>query len=97
MRYGIPNDASVAATGYGEPSLVFLLGSKTKIGGVERTARNLTTARGALALVATPDDDAFRKALGAMGWEPREIGQVSGLNYSNGREQTLTLYDAVPR
>ena len=96
-RYGVPTNASVAATGYAEPSLVFLLGSKTKIGGVDRTARNLTTARGALALVATPDDESFRKALAALGWEPRQIGQVGGLNYSNGREQTLTLYDAVPR
>jgi 4-amino-4-deoxy-L-arabinose transferase-like glycosyltransferase len=96
-HYGIPKDASVAATGYAEPSLVFLLGSNTKIGGVDRAAQNMTMARGALALVASTDDAAFHAALGALGWEPREVGKVEGLDYSNGRNLALTLYDAVPR
>lgn len=96
-HYGPPKDVPVTASGYAEPSLVFMLGTKTMFVNVDRAAEHLTTARGALALIEARDDAAFRAALAAKGWAPRAIGQVSGFDYSNGRAMTLTLYNGVPR
>ncbi len=95
--YAPPKDVPVAAAGYAEPSLVFMLGTPTLLTTADRAADHLTTARGALALIEGREDDAFRASLAARGWSPREIGKVSGLDYSNGRAMTLTLYAGVPR
>lgn len=86
----------VAATGYEEPSLVFLLGTATRLGGPRDSARFLLASRGhacALALIASEADGAFRGALD--GRTPKLLGQVSGLNYSNGHARHLNLY-ALP-
>jgi 4-amino-4-deoxy-L-arabinose transferase-like glycosyltransferase len=96
-RYVPPKGVAVAAAGYAEPSLVFMLGTKTMLVDADRAAQHLTTARGALALVEGRSDKSFRADLAARGWAPRAIGTVSGLDYSNGRPMTLTLYGGAPR
>ena len=90
-----PKGVPVAAAGYAEPSLVFMLGTRTMLVGADRAAAHVASRRGALALVEARDDDAFRKDLAKRGWKPRELGQVSGLDYSNGRRMTLRLYEGV--
>jgi 4-amino-4-deoxy-L-arabinose transferase-like glycosyltransferase len=95
-RYRPPPGVPVAAVGYGEPSLVFLLGTDTLLASPELAADRMTSARGAVALVEARDDDAFRKALGARGWEPRVIDRIAGLDYSNGKRMVITLYRGVP-
>lgn len=92
MDYGPPRDVPVAVTGYAEPSLVFMLGTKTLLTNADRAAAQLTTAPGAVALVEADEDAAFHQGLAARGWTPRAIGQVTGLDYSNGHAVTLTLY-----
>ena len=86
----------VAAVGYAEPSLVFLLGTAT----ASAIARGCgaTPHRGARrgGLVEGRDDAAFRSALAARGWEARVIERVAGLDYSNGKRMVLTLYRGVP-
>jgi 4-amino-4-deoxy-L-arabinose transferase-like glycosyltransferase len=96
-QYGPPPDVPVASTGYAEPSLVFMLGTKTMFVTADRAAEHLTTARGALALVEARSDRDFKDGLAARGWEARPVGEVSGLDYSNGRMMVLTLYAGVPR
>lgn len=91
-----PPDVPVAAVGYAEPSLVFLLGTQTELASPEQAADRLTSMRGALALVEGREDQAFRKALGARGWQARAIERVAGLDYSNGKRMVLTLYRGVP-
>ena len=95
--YGAPKDGAVAASGYAEPSLVFMLGTKTLFVNADRAAEHLTTARGALALIEAQEDAHFRAGLAARGWAPRAIGSVSGLDYSNGRAMVLTLYSGAPK
>jgi 4-amino-4-deoxy-L-arabinose transferase-like glycosyltransferase len=97
-RYGPPRDAPVpvVAVGYAEPSLVFLLGTRTRFLPADPAAQYVTATRGAAALVSDHDDAAFRRALAARGWQPRRIDSVEGLDYSNGRHLVLTLYSAVP-
>ena len=91
-----PPDLPVAAVGYAEPSLVFLLGTRTALVSPEQAAARITAARGALALVEARADQAFRAALGARGWQAQAIERVAGLDYSNGRRMVLTLYRGVP-
>jgi 4-amino-4-deoxy-L-arabinose transferase-like glycosyltransferase len=83
----------VAATGYQEPSLVFLLGTATRFGGPRDSARFLLESRGhacALALIADEADGFFRASL--PGSTPVVLGTVEGVNYSNGKRLELTLY-----
>jgi 4-amino-4-deoxy-L-arabinose transferase-like glycosyltransferase len=83
----------VATVGYEEPSLVFLLGTDTRLGNAEDAAHLLRASRGngcALALIDSEADSAFRGALG--GDRPRLLGQISGLDYSKGRKLRLILY-----
>jgi 4-amino-4-deoxy-L-arabinose transferase-like glycosyltransferase len=90
-------DAPVAVVGYDEPSLIFLLGTATRPLGASAAARYVTATRGGMALVEARDDDAFRRAVTALGRAPRALGHVGGIDYSNGKAMTLTLYTAVPR
>jgi 4-amino-4-deoxy-L-arabinose transferase-like glycosyltransferase len=95
-RYRPPRDAPVAAVGYSEPSLVFLLGTKTRFLSADQAAEYLTSARGAAALVSNSEDEAFRQALKSRGWEARLVDRVEGLDYSTGRRLALALYTGVP-
>src|SRR5262249_36545977 len=83
----------VAAVGYAEPSLVFLLGTSTRLGGAQDAARLLLGSHQngcALALVDSEADPSFHGAL--AGYIPRVLGEISGLDYSNGRKLQLKLY-----
>ncbi|HXQ52589.1 MAG TPA: glycosyltransferase family 39 protein [Stellaceae bacterium] len=95
-RYRPPPGVAVAAVGYSEPSLVFLLGTGTLLASPEIAAQRLTSARGAVALVEARDDAAFRTALQARGWEAQIIDRIAGLDYSNGKRMVITLYRGVP-
>jgi 4-amino-4-deoxy-L-arabinose transferase-like glycosyltransferase len=82
----------VDSVGYTEPSLVFLLGTATRFVGPEQAAADLGAGRSVLALVTDRDEAAFRAALNTDGIAARPAGSVAGLDYSNGRRMTLTLY-----
>jgi 4-amino-4-deoxy-L-arabinose transferase-like glycosyltransferase len=86
-------DGTVAAAGYAEPSLVFLLGTGTLLTDAAGAAAHVT--RGgpcALALVEKREEPAFLAALPAVDPPVFELGRISGFNYSNGRFVELTLY-----
>ena len=80
----------VAVAGYAEPSLVFLLGQNTVLGGGSDAAAALVSGRPAI--VEAREEGAFRAALGrrAIGLSP--AATVAGLDYSNHRSDTLRLY-----
>ena len=80
----------VAVDGYGEPSLVFALGAKTELGKAPAAAQAI--ADGRPAIIEKREDAAFRKALTAKGATARAVGTVSGIDYSNGDDMTLTVY-----
>jgi len=89
-----PADAPVAVSGYNEPSLIFLLGTATKIVPGGAAAGVLASNPGAVALVEGREEGPFRQALARLGKTPRILGRVSGLDYSNGKLMVLTLYSA---
>lgn len=88
------DESPVAVVGYDEPSLIFLLGTATKPLDAAAAARYVAATPHGLALVEARDDDAFRRALAGLGRAPHALGHVDGIDYSNGKRMTLTLYAA---
>jgi hypothetical protein len=80
----------VAVAGYAEPSLVFLIGTDTGLGGPEEAAEALASGRAAV--VESREQARFREALARAGVRPVEVGRIAGLNYSKGDETELTVY-----
>ena len=87
---------AIAVVGYDEPSLIFFLGTATNVLPAAAAARYLASTPDGLALVEARDDDAFRHAVAATGRSLRALGRVDGIDYSNGKHMTLTLYAAAP-
>ncbi len=87
-----PQGAEVAATGYAEPSLVFLLGSKILLGDPENVAHFLRDHEQGLALVAAKEAFRFQDVLQQDGVAVEAIDHRRGFNYSNGKWVDLTLY-----
>ena len=83
----------VEVAGYAEPSLVFALGTRT---GLDDAAAAATAmAQGRPAIVEKREEAAFRAALGAAHARARAVGSVSGVDYSNGDDMTLTVYAPI--
>jgi 4-amino-4-deoxy-L-arabinose transferase-like glycosyltransferase len=83
----------VAVAGYGEPSLVFLLGSRTELGDAQAAAD--AVADGRPALVEKGEQARFEAALKASKARAVPAGEVKGLNYSKGDPVDLILYRSL--
>jgi hypothetical protein len=94
---GVPHDLPVAIAGDAEPSLVFLLGTNTKLVSAGAAADYLASAPNARALVETRSETEFTAALAAHHLKPQALGTVAGLDYSNGHGMRLTLYSGAPK
>jgi 4-amino-4-deoxy-L-arabinose transferase-like glycosyltransferase len=94
---GVPRDTPVAVAGDAEPSLIFLLGTKTKPVSAAAAADYLAATPDARALIETRSETEFMAALGAHNLKPQAFGTVAGLDYSNGHGMRLTLYSGVPK
>jgi hypothetical protein len=97
VRAGVPPGVPVAVAGDAEPSLVFLLGTNTKLVSAGAAADYLAGTSHARALVETRSETEFMAALAAHNLKPQALGAVAGLNYSNGHGMRLTLYSAAPK
>ena len=90
-----PGDAPPAIAGYEEPSLVFALGADVNLtdgaGAAQATAKS-----GGLALVDDAEQGAFLARLAELQADAQQVGEVSGLNYSRGREDHIVLYRIAP-
>lgn len=89
-----PGEA-VLSVGYSEPSLVFLLGTATRL--VTAAPSNDQLAGAGMALVNDRYDAEFRQSLAGQGLTARAIDHITGLDYSAGGETlVLTLYHLEP-
>ena len=90
-----PGEA-VVSVGYSEPSLVFLLGTATRLATAAPGDRQLAGA--GMALVSDREDAAFRRSLATSRLNLNAVDRVTGLDYSAGGGRViLTLYDLEPR
>lgn len=80
----------IAVAGYAEPSLVFGVGTTTDLGGPVEAAEALADNRPAV--VESREQKAFEDELKTLDIKPRLVGQVTGLDYSNGDKTTLRIY-----
>lgn len=86
--------ATIAASGYREPSLVFLLGTQTRLSAPEEAADILAREPGAIALIEARNADAFRARAQSLGIKLEAVDTVNGLNYSNGKTVAITIHRA---
>jgi 4-amino-4-deoxy-L-arabinose transferase-like glycosyltransferase len=80
----------VAVVGYGEPSLVFLLGTETELDTPTEGADAL--ASGQPVLVEQKQEPAFQQAIKSDGARASLAGEVRGFDYSIGKTRDLKLY-----
>jgi len=95
-QYSHPNDPAVITAGYSEPSIQFLLGTRTMLDNGAGAAR-VSAQAGGLVLVSDDQRDAFLSGLAAAGAQAQSLQQIDGLNYSRGRKTRITLYRVMPR
>jgi 4-amino-4-deoxy-L-arabinose transferase-like glycosyltransferase len=88
---------TLATVPYAEPSLVFLLGTGTRLTDVRGAAAHLLhdPACG-LALVGAEQRGPFLALMEAAKVAPREVDHIRGVNYSNGKKLELFLYAVSP-
>ncbi|TVR80170.1 MAG: glycosyltransferase family 39 protein [Rhodospirillales bacterium] len=87
---------AVAVSGFSEPSVVFLLGTDTVLGGGSVAAAHLLDEPRALAVVEERQETAFRESLADRAQALEALATVEGLNYSRGQEVSLTVYRLGP-
>jgi 4-amino-4-deoxy-L-arabinose transferase-like glycosyltransferase len=86
------SDVMLASAGYHEPSLVFLLGTHTRLTSPGQAARFLQNHPGGLALIGTKEEEEFQRELGLLRLSVTPISTVRGFCYSKGRNMSLRLY-----
>jgi len=89
-------DPPVVLAGYEEPSLVFRLGTTTRLAVDGAVAANTIADSGGLALIEQRQGESFHRRLAALGAEARLLDTLTGLNYSRGRHVSLSLYRVAP-
>jgi 4-amino-4-deoxy-L-arabinose transferase-like glycosyltransferase len=95
VRHSEKGDPPAVTAGYAEPSIAFLLGTKTALdegpGAGQRAA-----STGGLALVSDDQRQSFLDAVATGGARAEALEEIAGLNYSRGRKTRITLYRVMP-
>jgi 4-amino-4-deoxy-L-arabinose transferase-like glycosyltransferase len=82
----------VAAVGYQEPSLVFMLGTDTGLLTAPDAVSLLARDPQALVIVDNKSEEEFHRELTSANAQARPIGSVRGFHYTKGRWITLKFY-----
>lgn len=90
----IGSDVPVAAAGYSEPSLVFLLGTKTVLTDGAGAADYLAAHAGALVVVESRQQPAFDARAAVIGLKTEGFATLDGFNYSRGKRASLMVLGA---
>ena len=84
--------AAIAAAGYHEPSLVFLLGKDLLLLNGREAAFFLGEASGGVALIESREHEVFLETAKALGLKLDAPIQVSGINISKGQSAIMLIY-----
>ncbi len=87
----------VAAVGYHEPSLVFLLGTRTLLTSSSEAAMFLQNNPTGLALVADDKDEEFRREAARLKLDVVPVSTMPGFNYTTGTKTVLCIYELGSR
>ncbi len=83
----------IAVAGYSEPSIAFLLGTRTELGSGEVAAAAISEGRPAV--VERHELNEFQEALKAQEAHAAPAGEVKGIDYSKGKPLDLFLYRSL--
>jgi hypothetical protein len=84
----------VTVAGYDEPSLVFSLGAETEFGDARAAARAINEGRPAI--VEASQAAEFTAVLARFGLAAQPVATIRGLDYSENRPVTLTIWRKAP-
>ncbi len=94
-RCGLAGNATtVVAAGYHEPSLVFLLGTDTKLLSADMAACYLQEHPQTVAVISEEAESGFLSKLTELRGGARILDTIHGFNYTKGRRQTIKIYVA---
>ncbi len=93
----LPTGTPVAAAGFHEPSLVFLMGTDTRLTDGGGAAQFLLSTPGAAAVIENSAQAEFDARLAAAGRPAQSLGSVDGLNYARGKPAHLRLWTLEQR
>jgi 4-amino-4-deoxy-L-arabinose transferase-like glycosyltransferase len=82
----------VASAGFEEPSLIFLVGTRTQLVDGDGAARFLAEGGCRIALVTTNDEPAFIAKLAAVSKQPELLEQIPGMNIGKVRKEDIGVY-----
>jgi 4-amino-4-deoxy-L-arabinose transferase-like glycosyltransferase len=82
----------VASAGFEEPSLIFLVGTRTQLVDGNEAARFLAEGGCRIALVTTNDEPAFIATLGGLSKQPELLEQIPGMNIGKVRKEDIGVY-----
>ena len=88
-------DPPVVTAGYDEPSLIFLLGTGTRIA-TGAGAADIAAGWGGLALIEDRQRPSFLAKLVDLGARATPLDVLAGINYSNGKPVHITVYRVQP-
>lgn len=84
---------AVTIVGFHEPSMVFQVGTEINLAQSPVDAADfLTKTPNSVAMVESRYDAEFHQRLTQQNFVAEKLGEVKGLNYSNGRQVVLSLY-----
>jgi 4-amino-4-deoxy-L-arabinose transferase-like glycosyltransferase len=89
----LPPGTPAAAAGFHEPSLVFLLGTDTRLTDGSGAGRFLLSTPDAVAVVEAAEEPTFQTTIDAAGRHAHLVGQIDGFNYSRGQPASLKIWD----
>ena len=96
-RHSLKNGAPpVAIAGYSEPSAVFLLGTKTILTTGADAASRLAAGEISAAIIERKEQDYFLSQAAAMQTAVDALAVIDGVNYSNGKSVSLSIYVRDP-
>ena len=90
------NAPQVAIAGYSEPSAVFLLGTDTILTNGADAASRLSAGEIAVAIIDQTEQDNFLSQAANMQTAVDALAVIDGVNYSNGRALSLSIYVRKP-
>ncbi|MEI9994563.1 MAG: glycosyltransferase family 39 protein [Rhizomicrobium sp.] len=90
-KYQRPGDPPPALAGYTEPSMMFLLGSETRLTD-GRSAAEIGGYQGGLALIEDHERAAFLAHIAELETDAAPLARLDGLNYTRGAKVHMTLY-----
>ena len=90
-----PRPEVIVASGYHEPSLVFLLGKDTMLIDANEAAMVLAEGENVIAIIEDKEKISFENSLKQLNEKFKEIERISGYNLAKGEKTSIGIYKRI--